>query len=108
MIFALTATAATLAWDAAATPGARGLVIGLFAVNVVLNAAWSWLFFTRKRPDWALIEVGMLWLSIVALIVGLWRLTSTASLLLLPYLVWVSFASLLNATIVRLNAPFGR
>lgn len=106
VIFALTATSATLAWDAAATPGARRLVIGLFAVNVVLNAAWSWFFFTRKRPDWALIEVAMLWLSIVALIVGLWRLTPTASLLLLPYLFWVSFASVLNAAIVRLNAPF--
>lgn len=106
VIYALTATAATLAWDAAASPEARRLVLVLFGINVVLNAAWSWFFFARKRPDWALVEVAGLWLSIVALIVGIWPLSATASLLLLPYLVWVSFASFLNATIVRLNAPF--
>ena len=75
---------------------------------MVLNAGWSWVFFTRKRPDWALAEVAALWLSIVALVVGIWPLSQTAALLLLPYLAWVSFASFLNATIVRLNAPFRR
>jgi benzodiazapine receptor len=106
VIFALTATSATLAWDAAETPAERWRVVGLFALNVVLNAAWSWIFFTRRRPDWALIEVALLWLSIVALILGIWSLSPTAALLLVPYLLWVSFASFLNATIVRLNAPF--
>lgn len=106
VIYALTATSATLAWDAADAGGERRLVLILFAINVVLNAAWSWFFFARKRPDWALIEVAGLWLSIVALVVGIWPLSQTAALLLLPYLAWVSFASFLNATIVRLNAPF--
>ena len=106
VIYALTATAATLAWDAADTGAERRLVLILFAINVVLNAGWSWFFFIRKRPDWALAEVACLWLSIVALVVGIWPLSQTAALLLLPYLAWVSFASFLNATIVQLNAPF--
>jgi tryptophan-rich sensory protein len=106
VIYALTATSGTLAWDAADTGGERRLVLILFGINIVLNAGWSWFFFARKRPDWALVEVACLWLSIVAMVVGIWPLSQTAALLLLPYLAWVSFASFLNATIVRLNAPF--
>ena len=78
----------------------------LFAANGVFHLLWSPLFFTLRRPDWALIEVGFLWLSLVALIVGLWPFSTTASLLIVPYLAWVTFAARLNLEIVRLNAPF--
>jgi translocator protein len=71
----------------------------------VLNVAWSVLFFRRQRPDWALLEVPLLWLSVLALIVLLWPRSRTASLLLIPYLAWVSFAAFLNYTIVQLNRP---
>jgi benzodiazapine receptor len=64
---------------------------------------WSPLFFNLKRPDWALIEVPFLWLSIVALILGMAPFSALASWLLVPYLLWVSFAAFLNLTIVRLN-----
>jgi tryptophan-rich sensory protein len=64
---------------------------------------WSLFFFRLQRPDWALLEVTLLWLSILMLIVFLLRQSRTASLLLAPYLVWVSFAAILNLTIVRLN-----
>ena len=83
------------------------MVAALFLANGLLNIAWSPLFFTLKRPDWALIEVPFLWLSILAPIVLLAPLSGTASLLLAPYLLWVSFAAFLNLTIVRLNGPFG-
>ena len=68
---------------------------------------WSPLFFNLKRPDWALIEVLFLWLSIVALMVGVAPFSTLASGLLLPYLLWVTFAVFLNFTIVRMNCPFG-
>jgi tryptophan-rich sensory protein len=73
----------------------------------VLNILWSPLFFKLRRPDWALIEVPFLWLSILAPIVLLAPISRTASLLMTPYLVWVSFAAVLNLTIVQLNRPFG-
>ena len=64
------------------------------------------LFFTVRRPDWALMEVPLLWLSVLVGIVGFWRGARTASYYLLPYLVWVSFAAYLNWSVVALNAPF--
>ena len=106
-IFTLCALSAWLAWRAADTATLKRRVLGLFGLNAVLNILWSALYFKLQRPDWALLEVALLWLSIVALIVGLWRLSRPASLLLLPYLVWVSIASLLNLATVQLNGPFG-
>jgi len=96
--------AALVAPDRAAR---RGIVVA-FAINAVLNVSWSLLFFRLHRPDWALIEVGFLWASIVALMVVTGRQRTLSAWLLLPYLLWVSFASFLNYTIVQLNGPFGR
>ena len=105
-IFTLCAISGWLAWQAADTPALRRRVAGLFAANAFLNMFWSALYFKWQRPDWALIEVVFLWLSIVALIVGLWRLSRWASVLLLTYLVWVSIAAVLNLETVSLNGPF--
>ena len=105
-IFTLCAVSATLAWRAAGTPALRRRVLLLFGSNAVLNVLWSLLYFKLHRPDWALVEVLFLWLSIAALIVGLWRISRWASALLLPYLVWVSIATALNLATVQLNGPF--
>ncbi|HJS87739.1 MAG TPA: TspO/MBR family protein [Acetobacteraceae bacterium] len=105
-IFGTIAASGTLAWRRAETPAERRTVIGLFAGNGALNILWSVLFFTLRRPDWALAEVVPLWLSILALVVALYPISRAASLLLLPYLAWVGFAGFLNRAIVRLNAPF--
>lgn len=107
LIFTLCAISGYVAWQAADTSGARQLVLVLFLSNAVINAAWSGLFFAMRRPDWALIEVGFLWASILLMVVLLLRIDLFASLLLVPYLAWVSFAAFLNLTIVRLNGPFG-
>ncbi|WP_019429130.1 TspO/MBR family protein [Limnohabitans sp. Rim47] len=105
-IFTLCAISGWLAWQAASTPALRRRVAGLFGLNAVLNIIWSALYFKLQRPDWALVEVVFLWLSILALIVGLWRLSRWASLLLLSYGVWVSIAAVLNWQTVELNGPF--
>lgn len=105
-LFTLCAISGALAWRAADTAALQRRVLGLFGVNALLNIVWSALYFKLQRPDWALIEVVFLWLSIVALIVGLWRLSRRASVLLWPYLVWVSIASFLNLAAVQLNGPF--
>ena len=67
---------------------------------------WSPLFFNLRRPDWALIEIPFLWLSIVALMFGLAPLSQASTWLLLQYVLWVTFAAFLNLTIVRMNGPF--
>lgn len=107
LIFACTAVAAVKAWHAIAAPKQRDTLLVLLSLNGFLNVLWSLLFFRLRRPDWALIEVALLWLSILALIVFVWRYSRPAAYLLMPYLAWVTFAAALNAEVVRLNAPFG-
>jgi translocator protein len=105
-IFALTALAAVIGWRRAPDRGSRRRMALLFGVNLLLNVGWSLIFFRLQRPDLALLEVTLLWASIATLMVILWPYARVASLLLLPYLAWVSFASMVNLAVVRLNAPF--
>jgi translocator protein len=92
------------AWQQGNAAQRRNLLTA-YAVNGVLNVLWSVLFFSLKRPDWALVEIGFLWLSVASLlVVSRHRLASV--LLLLPYITWVSVASALNVAIVQLNGPF--
>nr|WP_246696665.1 TspO/MBR family protein [Methylobacterium planeticum] len=107
-IFALTAVSGVMAWHASPDAPSRSVLIGAYAVNAVLNIAWSGLFFRAERPDWALVEVVFLWLSILALILVTVRVSAFAAVLLLPYLIWVGVAAVLNRAIVRLNGPFRR
>jgi tryptophan-rich sensory protein len=106
LIFTLCAVSAWLAWQASDRAAKRRRVVVLFGLNAALNIFWSALYFKLQRPDWALVEVVFLWFSIVCLMVGLWRLSRWASLLLLPYFFWVSIASVLNLQTVVLNGPF--
>jgi translocator protein len=106
LIFGLAAVSGVLGWTYAPDQAARRRMLALFAVNASLNVLWSVLFFRFQRPDWALAEVGFLWLSIVALMLALRPASKAASWLLLPYLLWVTFATAVNAAVVVLNAPF--
>jgi translocator protein len=107
VILALAAWSGALAWQGAHDDAERVRVIVLFAINGAAHVLWSPLFFKLRRPDWALAEVPLLWLSIVALMIGLGAQAPTLPWLLAPYLLWVTFAAWLNLAIVRLNAPFG-
>lgn len=107
IIFALAALSAATAWKDAPDEASREWVIGLFALNGFLNVLWSALFFRFHRPDWALVEVGFLWLSILLPMVIFARYSKRASLLLVPYLAWVAFAAFLNYEVVRLNGYWG-
>jgi translocator protein len=108
IILGLAAWSGVSAWTNATDDPGRILILALFAINIVLHMLWSPLFFALKRPDWALIEVPFLWLSIAALMLGVGRYSVLAIWLLLPYLLWVTFAAFLNLKIVRLNQPFGK
>jgi tryptophan-rich sensory protein len=106
LIFTLTAIALGRAWWRADTDRRRWRIAAAGIVNGLLNIAWSALFFKAKRPDWALAEVVLLWLSILVMMIVCRREDRWATVLLLPYLVWVAFAGALNAAVVRLNGPF--
>ena len=106
-IFALIALAGFLGWQKAPNRRTAEIMLGLFALNGFLNLSWSFLFFRLERPDLAFYELIALWLSIVALVIFCGRFSKSASLLLLPYLVWVTIAGVLNYQIVALNGPFG-
>ncbi len=82
------------------------MLIVLLAINSVLNVMWSALFFKLRRPDWAFSELVAFWVSIVALLVFISGISRIATLLMLPYLLWVTFAGFLNLRMVQLNRPF--
>jgi len=81
----------------------KNIVIGVYSVQLFLNLLWSILFFGLRNPLWALIEIIVLWFVILLNIVVFYRVRKEAGILLVPYLLWVSFASILNYYIFILN-----
>jgi tryptophan-rich sensory protein len=86
-----------------AEPAAKGAAQTLYRLQLGLNALWSFLFFGRRNPFAAFIEILLLWTAIVMTIVAFGRISRPAALLLVPYLLWTTFATVLNAAIWRLN-----
>ena len=99
VLYVMIAIAGWLIWRAEGP----GLALALWGVQLVLNAAWSWLMFGRHDILAALVDVAALWLAIAALILAAWPVSQTAALLLVPYLAWVTFAAALNFAVWRLN-----
>jgi len=97
------AVAAWLVWRQGGLQRAR-TPLALFAVQLALNAAWSWLFFGFHMPGAAFLEILVLLAAIAATTIAFWRRSKAAGILMLPYLAWVAFASALNFAIWRLNA----
>ncbi|MBM3296886.1 MAG: tryptophan-rich sensory protein [Candidatus Aminicenantes bacterium] len=83
-------------------PGVKTALI-LFFVQLALNSLWSVLFFGLHQPFWAFVEIVVLWVFILLTLIAFWRISLPAGLLLVPYLLWVTFASALNFAIWRLN-----
>lgn len=106
LIYTMIAVAGIFAWKDASDPVSRRWLVFLMTLSLALNVLWSYLFFTVRRPDWALAEVMLLWLSIVLLILAVAGYSRRAAVSFSPYLVWVSFAGVLNAEVVRLNGFF--
>ena len=101
-LYLLMGVAAWLVWREGLT-ARTGLALGLFAAQLVLNFAWSLIFFGQHLVGAALLEIVALWLTILATILAFRRVRPLAGGLLVPYLAWVSVATYLNAGIWRLN-----
>ena len=101
-LYGLMGTAVWLVWRGGVWNEVKSAVV-LFTVQLVLNGLWSILFFGLQNPGGALIEIVALWLAIVATTMLFFRSSMIAGGLMMPYLLWVSFASFLNFTIWNLN-----
>ena len=102
-LYAMMAVAAWLVWRQGGFAMQRR-PLGVFFVQLALNSLWSPLFFGLHSPGLAFAEIILLWAAIATTITVFRRVHGVAALLLVPYLLWVSFASLLNFTLWRLNS----
>jgi len=103
LLYTLMGIAAWLVWRRGMQcPGVKTALV-LFLVQLVLNAAWSGIFFGLRSPLWGLVEICFLWASIALTTVAFFDVSKAARVLMLPYLLWVSFASVLNYWVYLLN-----
>ena len=101
LLFVAMAISAWLVWRKF---GMRATLMQLFLLHLLLNVAWSALFFGLRSPGLAFVEIVLLWIAILATSIEFWRAVPAAGWLLLPYLIWVGYAAALNFSIWRLNA----
>ncbi len=103
VLYLLMGAAAFLVWQKGLRLRAVRVALVWFLIQLVLNALWSPVFFGLHRIGWALVVIVLLWAAIVITIRCFSRVSSAAALLLIPYLLWVSFATALNAALWQLN-----
>jgi translocator protein len=102
VLYTVMGIAAWLVWRAGGFRAAKSALV-LFVAQLALNALWSWLFFGWQHGGLALADILFLWVLIVATLIAFWRIRRSAGALLVPYLLWVSFAAALNYSLWQLN-----
>lgn len=103
MLYIMMGVALFLVWRRGLDVDGVPIALTIFAVQLALNGLWSILFFGAQAPGWALAEIMLLWVAIGFTTLLFWRVVPLAGALLLPYFAWVSFASVLNASLWWLN-----
>ena len=103
VLFTLTAISAILAWNATTGTAALPIIMAAFVANAALNVLWSFLFFSLHQMRLAIFECALLGISVLALIILIWPASVPAALLLVPYGLWVSFATFLTWSVWREN-----
>jgi len=103
VLYLLMAVAAWFVWKQGIGAAGVKLALAVFLVQLVLNALWSIFFFGLRSPLAGLVDIVALWLAIIATIILFFRVSVPAGVLLLPYIVWVTFAAVLNAAVFHLN-----
>ena len=102
-LFVLMGISAYLVWEKGIGKKNVKYALSIFALQLVLNVLWSALFFGLRAPFYAFVEIIVLWLAILATIIAFFRISKAAGALLIPYLLWVSFAAVLNFYLWILN-----
>lgn len=102
-LYLLMAVSAYLVWQKGlAFPGARA-ALAAFALQLLLNALWSPVFFGLRSPLAGAAVIVLLWLAILLTLALFWKISRPAALLLLPYLLWVTYATALNVSLYFMN-----
>jgi len=102
VLYATMAVAAWLVWRRGGFAGQR-FALSFFLMQLLLNALWSPLFFGLRNPGLAFVNIVLLWLAVLATVFAFWKTRPLTGALLVPYLAWVTFASVLNFALWRLN-----
>ena len=103
ILYLMIAVSGWLVWREAGLMGAGPAMI-LYLLQLLLNAAWSWLFFGLHRMDLAMIDIVALWVAIAATVIVFYGIRPLAGILLLPYLAWVGYAAALNFAVWQANS----
>ncbi|MFA5293104.1 MAG: TspO/MBR family protein [Phycisphaerae bacterium] len=103
VLYLLIGVSAFLVWRKGIANAAGRTAAAAFILQFIFNAAWTLIFFGIKQPLIALGDIVMLWLAIIAMIVSFRKVSTLAAVLLVPYIMWVSLAVVLNAAICILN-----
>ncbi len=103
-LFVLMGISMYLVWNKGLQKRDVKISLFIFGIQLVLNVLWSVLFFGLRSPFYAFVEIIMLWVAIALTIQNFSRISRTAGLLLVPYILWVSFAAILNFHIWNLNS----
>ncbi len=102
-LYIMMGIAAAMVWSRRAAFEGAAQAMALFVLQLILNAIWTPVFFGLQDPTSALAVIIILWCAIVATLISFWRIDSRAGALLIPYLAWVSFATVLNYQFAQLN-----
>lgn len=103
ILYVMMGISAFLIWNMDINRRQGKVVLGVFALQLILNGLWTPIFFGLHLIGLALVEIIMMWAAILLTIFTFWRVSKAAALLLLPYILWVSFAVVLNASLFLLN-----
>jgi tryptophan-rich sensory protein len=102
-LYILMGIALFLVWKKEPTDYSKRQAVNLFWIQLLLNFLWSFIFFRYHQPGWALVEIVAMWAAIMMTILTFSKINKLAAWLLVPYISWVSFATILNYTIWQLN-----
>jgi len=103
VLYVMMGISAFLIWNMDINRRQVRVALGVFALQLILNGLWTPIFFGLHLIGVALVEIVMMWAAILLTILTFWKVSKPAALLLLPYILWVSFAVVLNASLFLLN-----
>lgn len=103
ILYTLMGVSLYLLWTEDKTTGNVNVALGFFVIQLILNIGWSYLFFGLKSPLYGLIGIIFLWIFILQTILTSYRVNKNAAYILIPYILWVTFAAFLNAALLALN-----